>query len=82
MSELAGASSPLAVIASGTELPDGDEPPSPRPSTHLDATSRLGRRPRPRVADWRWQAQNAVRHAGSSPACSRSRPRNARRSTG
>ena len=69
MSEIAGAASPLAVIASGTEHPDGDEPPSPGP--HLTSIRHPAWTdvPEHQWLDWRWQAQNAVRHAGNWRSC-------------
>ena len=64
MSEPAGASSPLVVIASGNEHPDGDEPPSSRPvPTRPTGTPPGPTSPTHLWADWRWQSQNAVRHA-------------------
>ncbi len=62
MSEPAGASSPLVVIASGNEHPDGDEPPSSRPSTTTPRHPAWADVPENLWTDWRWQAQNAVRH--------------------
>jgi lysine 2,3-aminomutase len=53
--------STLVAIPSGREFPDGDEPPSSRPSESL-------RHPRWASTsledwnDWRWQSQNAIRH--------------------
>ena len=69
-------SSPLVAIPIGTEVPDGDEPPSPGltaegPSTAPPGHFSAGRSPRhpawadvddPEWDDWRWQSQNAVRH--------------------
>jgi lysine 2,3-aminomutase len=52
--------SPLVVIPSGTELPDGDEPPSPAraPSRRHPAWADVPDRD---WDDWRWQAQHAIR---------------------
>ena len=63
MSEPAGAASPLVDIASGTELPDGDEPPSLRPILTSPRHPAWVDVPDHQWTDWRWQAQNAVRHA-------------------
>jgi lysine 2,3-aminomutase len=63
MSEIAGAASPLAVIASGTEVLDGDEPPSPVPRPNSNRHPAWADVPDHLWSDWRWQAQNAVRHA-------------------
>jgi lysine 2,3-aminomutase len=63
MSESISSPTPLVAIPSGMEVRDDDEPPSPAPP-------RTGRRhpawsdvPDRDWLDWRWQAQNAVRHA-------------------
>jgi lysine 2,3-aminomutase len=60
MGETSAAPSPLVVIPGGTELPDGDEPPSyrreqsPRHPAWADVPDREWK-------DWKWQSQNAVR---------------------
>ncbi len=63
MSDPAGAASPLVAIASGAEPPDGDEPPSPRPLATTPRHPAWDDVPDHQWNDWRWQSQNAVRHA-------------------
>ncbi len=63
MSDPAGAASPLVDIASGTEFPDGDEPPSSRHTPTTPRHPAWEHVPDHQWTDWRWQAQNAVRHA-------------------
>jgi len=51
----------LVAIPAGTEVPDGDEPPSPAPrrSHRHPAWADV---PESDWTDWRWQSQHAVRH--------------------
>ncbi len=62
MSDPAGTSTPLVAISSGVEIPDGDEPPSPRPSS-TPRHPAWAHVPDVQWSDWKWQSQNAVRHA-------------------
>lgn len=53
--------SPAVTIPSGVEFADGDEPPSPRPTTRSPRHPAWADVPDADWNDWHWQAQNAVR---------------------
>src|SRR5579864_1461688 len=61
MGESQSSPSTLVAIASGTEHPDGDEPPS-CPSTRSPRHPAWADVPEDDWTDWRWQSQNAIRH--------------------
>lgn len=60
MGDPSTATSPLVVIPGGTELPDGDEPPS-QPRDQTPRHPAWADVPDHEWNDWRWQSQNAVR---------------------
>src|SRR5437868_5484550 len=60
MGDSPSSASPLVAIPSGTEFPDGDEPPSP-PHHRSPRHPAWAGAPARDWDDWRWQSQNAVR---------------------